>query len=391
MHRYDIMFLIRSMGRGGAERQLSLLARALHARGLKVCVAVFYAGGDLEQELRDAGIPILDLKKAGRWSNFGMIRRLVHFVRQYRPRVLHPYLSTQNVQALLLRPLLRRMDCSVACGIRTSLKNAWQLDKATGIVDLAQALLLPAADCVISNSTEAYRQWKKRCGAGRGHVVPNGIECQNFSFSAEKRRLQRHNWGIGDGEILVGMVGRIDTNKNQALLLQAAPHVALAKSQRIKFVFAGTGSPEAMAFLEEKIAESGIGQHAILAGQVSDMAATYSAIDIFCLCSANEGFPNVLAEAMCVGLPCVSTDAGDARQIIGDCGWVVRTNDPVALGAAIADAITALPSWERAPSRQRVLENFSVDALAERSLMALAPLLRDIATSEPSKMSRGYS
>lgn len=388
--RYDIMFLIRSMDRGGAERQLSLLARALHGSGVRVCVAVFYAGGSLEQELHDAGIPVLDLRKSGRWSNFGMVRRLVHFIRRYRPRVLHPYLSTQNVQALLLRPLLRRMDCAVACGIRTSLKNAWHVDKATGIVDLAQALLLPTADCVISNSYEAHRQWEKHCRTGRGHCIPNGIEFSKFEFSAEKRRAQRLSWGVKDDEVLIGTAGRIDSNKNQALLIRAAPYFKSPQTRPVKLVFVGGGAPGHQSLLEAEIDKAGLGSDVIVAGQVTDMSAAYAAMDVFCLCSTVEGFPNVLAEAMCAGLPCVSTNAGDARLVIGEFGWVAGGNDPASFGASIASAISALPCWDRDEPRRHIIENFSVDTLAEKTLVALAPLLAGNAHGDRSVTSTGW-
>lgn len=88
-----------------------------------------------------------------------------------------------------------------------------------------------------------------------------------------------------------------------------------------------------------------------------------------------EGFPNVVAEAMCVGLPCVATDVGDVAELIGDCGWVVPCNDAGALARGVMQASHALPTWDRDRPRRRMLEQFSVDALADRTLSALAPYL----------------
>ena len=62
----DVLFLIRSLHIGGAERQLALLARTMHASGHRVRVATFYASGAFEVDLRQAGVPVLDLKKSGR-------------------------------------------------------------------------------------------------------------------------------------------------------------------------------------------------------------------------------------------------------------------------------------------------------------------------------------
>src|SRR5690606_13993811 len=159
-------------GRGGAERQLSLLARTLHARGVRVAVAVFYTGGALEKELTSAGVPVLDLQKAGRWSNLSVVHRLLSLVKQHEPRVLHSYMSTQNVLLRLLRPWLKRHGCAVVCGIRTALGNAWRYNKYFGVVDAMQSVLLPAADGVISNSERGLSQLRKSVLDGHVAVVP---------------------------------------------------------------------------------------------------------------------------------------------------------------------------------------------------------------------------
>ena len=64
----NILFLIRSLDVGGAERQLTSLARGMQGSGHAVTVAVFYAGGGLEVDLLNIGVVIHDLAKKGRWD-----------------------------------------------------------------------------------------------------------------------------------------------------------------------------------------------------------------------------------------------------------------------------------------------------------------------------------
>jgi glycosyltransferase involved in cell wall biosynthesis len=105
------------------------------------------------------------------------------------------------------------------------------------------------------------------------------------------------------------------------------------------------------------------------------MAEAYSSLDLLCSASIAEGFPNVVGEAMSAGLPCVVTDVGDCRELVGDCGWVVAGDDPAALANALASAIAQLPHWDADRPRQRIRANFSVEKLAERTLAAYSPYL----------------
>ncbi|MEK7801721.1 MAG: glycosyltransferase, partial [Pseudomonadota bacterium] len=95
----SVMFLARSLERGGAERQLVLLATGLAARGHLVSVAVFYGGGIYEAELASAGVRIVDLRKQGRWDFLPFLCRLVRVLRIERPATLHGYLTVPNVLA----------------------------------------------------------------------------------------------------------------------------------------------------------------------------------------------------------------------------------------------------------------------------------------------------
>ena len=80
-----ILFLVRSLDYGGAERQLSLLAPGLTRRGHDIGVAVFYAGGLLARPLEDAGVRVVDLEKRGRWSMGLFVPRLIRLVRGFAP------------------------------------------------------------------------------------------------------------------------------------------------------------------------------------------------------------------------------------------------------------------------------------------------------------------
>ncbi|MBF0427146.1 MAG: glycosyltransferase, partial [Magnetococcales bacterium] len=99
-----ILFLIRSLNRGGAERQLTLLARGFHAAGHQVAVAVFYPGGLFAANLEEVGIPLFDLGKKSRWDLGVFLLRLVRLVRREAPDILHSYLVEPNLLSVLVKP-----------------------------------------------------------------------------------------------------------------------------------------------------------------------------------------------------------------------------------------------------------------------------------------------
>jgi glycosyltransferase involved in cell wall biosynthesis len=104
-------------------------------------------------------------------------------------------------------------------------------------------------------------------------------------------------------------------------------------------------------------------------GEQSNVPYYLSAMEIFCLSSMNEGFPNVVVEAMAMGLPCVVTRAGDAALILGNNGFVVPTKDPAALGDALLK-MCELTRQERAAlgegGRRKVWAEYGIERIKHK-------------------------
>src|SRR5215472_10913623 len=96
-----VLFLTQSSDIGGSERQLVALAKGLQKKGHVIRVGKFYSGGPLAEVLKDAGVPVIDFKKRGRWDLFSFLYRLTGVVRREKPDVLHGYLPVPNILATL--------------------------------------------------------------------------------------------------------------------------------------------------------------------------------------------------------------------------------------------------------------------------------------------------
>lgn len=369
-----ILFLIRSFGRGGAQRQLVTLATALHRSGWDVSAACFYAGDAFQHELEGAGVPVIDLRKRGRWDMFGFLWRLWRTFRTADADVVHGYLTVGNLLALLAKTAHRHTR--VVWGVRAAYMDHARYDWLTRLTFRASCACARMADLVIVNS-DAGGTHHVALGYPRERmrVIPNGIDTRRFDFDAGARARQRQAWRIPDDALLVGLVGRLDPMKDHPTFLKAAAKLA-ARDPRWRFVCVGEGKPAYAASLEAQAAALGLQDRLVWAGPCGDMPAVYGALDLLASTSYGESFPNVIAEAMACGRPCVVTDVGDSARIVGACGVAVAARDSEAFAAAVESMLPVLADREAVhamheAARTRIVETYSLETLLGNSRAAL--------------------
>ncbi len=347
MHLMRVVFLIRSLEVGGTEAQLALLARGLKDRGHEVAVAVFYGGGAFERELRQAGVPIRDLMKKGRWDTLGFAVRMRRAVRDFAPDVVYSFLPEANVSAALL---LLGMAVPIVFGVRASGFGSGTYDWLFDIVRWLEGWFCRRAALVIANSERGRATMIKRgCPGERIVTVANGVDISRFHPDAEARVAERRTLQLSPDTKLVAAVGRLDPLKDYPTFLRAATAMARRRGD-LMFAIIGPGKPAAAAALQAEAAALGIGSRFRLLPARSDIARFYPAIDLLVLSSSSEGFPNVVAEAMACGVPAVATRVGDAAAIIGDESRLVAPGDSDGLAEAAVAALERTPS-ERPEAR----------------------------------------
>jgi glycosyltransferase involved in cell wall biosynthesis len=372
-----VLFLIRSLTAGGAQRQLIELVKNLDRTRVAVTVATFYDGGSLRQELeRVDGVRLVSLHKRGRWDVLPFLYRLWGVVRQVRPRVIHGYMGTANELSSLMA---RLTGAKAVWGLRASMVDLSCYGRAAAAGFRAGAWLSRSADLIIANSHCGVRHHVAEGYAGQQMVVvPNGIDTERFHQDRAAGRALRAAWGVGDRERLIGLVARLDPMKDHPTFLRAAALLA-ADRPDVRFVCVGDGPAASRARLEALASELGLAGRLTWAGPCADMLAAYNALDLATSSSAfGEGFSNAVGEAMACGVPCVVTDVGDSASVVGDCGRVVPIKDAAALRRAWTDLL-CLPAEQYAELgrrvRERVVAEYGVRRLARQTERLLLDLL----------------
>lgn len=318
-----VLFIVRALDYGGAERQLVVLAEGLHKKGHNVAVALFYSGGRFEKELLRCGIVIHDLEKRGRWDIVSFLVRLGRLIRKTNPDVIYGFLSLPNILSVLLRRLSPK--AKVIFGIRASGLELGHYEPLLRWVYKLESILSRYSDLVIVNS-KAGRQYciEQSFDKSKLLTIYNGIDTEYFSPDLDGGKELRRSNNIGENDILIGIVGRLDPMKDHATFFGAFAKV-LKSVPRLKALVIGKGADKELAKLQTLTEKLGIAQKVIWKNPVEFMPPIYSAIDILVSSSRfGEGFPNVVAEAMSCETPCIVTQVGDSADIVDSHECVVE-------------------------------------------------------------------
>jgi glycosyltransferase involved in cell wall biosynthesis len=323
-------------------------------------------------------VPVQILGKGGRWDIVAFLWRLVSTVGKLKPDIMHSFLPVPNFLAAMLKLVFPRLR--VVMGVRTSGKDLRQYDWTFWVSFWLERLFSSLADLVIVNSQAGKVAYEKKgFNPHKLLVISNGVDTNLYQPDPQIGSPLRLQWDVPQGGILVGMVGRLDPMKGHQVFFQAAAHLA-GEYQALRLVCVGDGSQALQQKLEETSVSLGLQKILKWEKARPDVAAVYNALDICCSASIfGEGFPNVVGEAMCCGIPCVVSDVGDSAILVGETGKVVPAGDADALAGALRMMIQ-LSASERAAlgesARLRICTYFSLDRMISDTETALASLVK---------------
>jgi glycosyltransferase involved in cell wall biosynthesis len=334
----------------GASRSLLRLSSRLVKDGHEINVLLPYEGL-LKQELIKNGIevlihsdlPVITREKVKTLS--GLISllfqipistyKLSKIIKKIKPDIIHT-----NV-ALILSPCLiaRLYNIPHIWHIREFFKEFkifWTI---------YQWFIYYFSDIIICVSTPVGKQFKKIIFEKKVKIIHNGFPRNEFEPVSEERVQTFKKQFCIDNKLLIGVVGRIKFGrKGQDVFVKA---VALLKDKfpEVRYVLIGSpfpGNEEHLDNLIGLIKELNIQDKIIYTGDVEDIKAAYSALDIVVLPSAlPEPFGGVVIEAMALGNPVIGTNIGGTVEQVehGVTGLLVNPDDPVDLSHAMEKLI----------------------------------------------------
>ncbi|MCL2657534.1 MAG: glycosyltransferase [Betaproteobacteria bacterium] len=359
-----LCIVITGLGVGGAEYALLKLLAAFDRDRFAISVVVLGREDALVPQLRRLGIePVMLGLKPGRWP-FGEIRRLIRSVRALEPDILQGWMYHGNLAASFLGA---RLGVPVCWSVRDTPDAAHPLSRFTRLVIRVSHWYVDRVTCIFNVSAHSARyciehlKWPEK----RTVVLPNGLDLDRFRPNASTRRAYRSEWGFSEDELVVGMVARWHPVKNHRLFLEAAA-LLHKKRPKARFVLVGKRLDEGNQTLKAWITELGLGDAVRLLGQHAELEALYPAFDLVALTSRSEGFPNVLAEALACGVLVVSTNVGDAREIVAGHGRIVAAR-PEAMAEAWAEILDDPTRAARGlAGRRHIAANYAVEQIAAR-------------------------
>jgi len=293
--------------------------------------------------------------------------RLTHTIRAAQPDIVQTWMYHADLLGGLAARLAGRPN--VVWGIRTT-DVSGGTSKATAAIRRVCASLSHVIPRVIVCAADASRRAHVSLGYDehRMIVIPNGFDPERLAAQPNQRATMRQAAGFAEDDLVIGSLGRYNPDKDQANFVRAAGMLASMRPG-FKFLMVGRDVDAGNSALMEAIEATGVAERFALFGERQDVPACLTAMDLFCLHSRTEGFPNVLGEAMTMGLPCVATDVGDARYLLGEAGIIVPARDPRALADALA-RLADLDADSRAAlglaAQQRILDNFTMSRASAR-------------------------
>jgi glycosyltransferase involved in cell wall biosynthesis len=354
-----VLHVIIGLNVGGAETMLSRLVCSFGDSSTHIHSVVSLTDlGAIGSQLQANGVKVNAL---GMSSAVGMplaFWKLFRLMRLERPDIVQTWMYHSD----LIGGLAARLAGihAVIWGVRSTAIPQGRLSATYWIIRLCSILswFVPRRIVCCANSAK-LAHIRLRYSPQKMIVIPNGYDFGIFDSSIRLRSLARQELGFDDVDIVIGVVGRFDLLKDYHNFVTAASHLANT-TKKVKFLMIGRGNEWSNATLGGWIKLAGLGNHFQLLGQRLDVPYFLSAMDIFCLSSMSEAFPNVVVEAMAMGLPCAVTRAGDAADILGDDGFVVTVKDSVAL----ADALKRI--CELTPDKRKTIGERNAKCVREK-------------------------
>jgi len=385
-----VIHIITSLQDGGAEHTLYKICK--YDKQNEHIVISLTGTGKYLSLLNNLGIKVYCLKL--KFYSFNKFLFFVRLLKSLKPNIVQTWL----VHADLIGGIAARL-----AGIKNIFWNIRYSNFSIGkakletifIISLLVKLSYFVPKLIIVNSKRAKKFYSlKGYDKKKLKFIPNGYDLSILRPSKIQKKIFKKKIKCKKTIPLIGNVSRYDPKKDHSNLLNALFYL---KSKNLKFlcILVGSNIDKHNEKLNSEINKFKLSSHVKLLGQNDNINQVMNGIDIYVQSSSyGEGFPNVVAESMACGTPCVATDVGEASTIVGKTGWVIPPNNSTKLSEAIEKALNEFKKkkWNKRKneSRSRIKKNFYIKKMMEsynniwsRTQKKYKNLLFDLIASQP--------
>lgn len=349
-----ILFIIPTLVRHGAEKQLSLLAPGLAREGFDVHVCALTHGGPFEETLRSAGVPVTMIGKSWKLDPLAYWRLKSH-IRRLKPDVVQTFLFAANSygRAAAFAANVPRVFGSERC-----------IDPWKQWHELAIDRCLAKRSEAITVNSPGVRDFYVKHGiaAEKFRIIPNGIGPASPSDVTRAQLLDE--LGLPADTRLIAAVNRLWPQKRVKDLIWAADLLKVVRDD-IHLLIIGDGPHRAR--LERYRDQVRIRDRVHFLGERNDVWRIMPHLDCLWLASSYEGLPNTIMEAMACGVPVVATDISGNRDLVvhSETGYLVPVGDRAGFARNTNRLLDDAALAERLGSagRTRIEQEFSIERM----------------------------
>lgn len=369
--RGTVLHFTPSLVAGGAETMLRNLVEAMHGgpwRTVLVTMSNKNPGPEVDRLLTK--VDAFYNLEASSYLRPSLWKKLRAIIRKEQPDVVQTWMHRADMIGGVVARLAGVKHVVWGIHSREIYRSPGESDFKIG---LYRAALRTASrvvpQCILSCSTTAIRDHEAWGYPEKKFAwIPNGISTERFVRDEEAGRAFREEHGIPLDAPVIGFVGRFHPVKDLPLFFKAAARLQQQKSAAHLVLCGGTEANLEPA-AREALHAMPSPQQVHLLPFLKDPERLYPAFSVLSLCSLSEALPMVLLEAMACGVPCVATDVGDCKDVIGESGLVAPAGDANALADAWATMLQRVEENREgiaATVRRRVEEQFSIERVARR-------------------------
>ena len=333
-----ITFLLASLGSGGAERVVSLLANKMVERGHQVEIICLKFNDVYYQTDSRVKVTLAMQQTQNRLTEVFWLRK---YLKKQNPDVVIPF--TEGVYCFTILSLLgtgipiiasERLDPAAMSKIRKMLKR----------------LLLPYADWLVVQ-TQSIKDYFPKSIQKKTSIIYNPLKEESLSPALPLREGRQNR---------IISVGRLYPQKNQAMMIRAFAKIADNFPDWQLVIF---GEGPLRAELEFLVSSFKLQDRVLLPGRTEYVIEELRKSKIFCMSSDYEGMSNSMIEAICVGLPIVTTDVSGVKELVenGKNGVVVPCGDVDKLGKTFSELM----------SNERLMEEYSRNNYSKKELFRI--------------------